>query len=209
MGTDSKPSKPIWLWLILGVVFLVVIAGFIRSRGGENLRAKLILYGDVPAFALTNQHGQLVSNESLEGTVWISDVIFTRCPVQCLKLSAQMKKLQGELPDVKFVSLTADPEYDTPSVLKKYADKYGAMPGRWHFLTGRRDDVFRLAVNGFKFAVVPKEENQKEFPDDLFIHSTMFALVDKKGRLRGWFEANEPEAMQRLVQAAKYLHKRE
>jgi protein SCO1/2 len=87
---------------------------------------------------------------------------------------------------VRLVTLTSDPDFDTPPVLKKYAERFGADSNRWIFLTGPRPDIRKLAVNDFKFVVVDKPAADRAIPNDLFIHSIFFVLVDQQGRVRGW-----------------------
>jgi protein SCO1/2 len=126
--------------------------------------------------------------------------------------------LQSSLPagePVRFITLTSDPDYDTPPVMKKFAAEFGADPGRWWFLTGNKPEIRSLAVNDFKFVVVERKPEDRTVPDDLFIHSTWFALVDRQGRVHGWvdragqehaiFESDDPEAQARLQSAVKQL----
>jgi len=107
-------------------------------------------------------------------------------------MTRHFAELQAALPanePVKLVSLTSDPEYDTPKVLKKYAERFGADSNRWWFLTGDKPQIHRLAVNDFKFVVVEKKPEERDIPDDLFLHSTWFVLVDRQGRVRGWTDS--------------------
>src|SRR4051794_8016425 len=104
----------------LALVILVITIAFVRSRQHPNLP----VVGQVSEFALTNQLGQVVSLQDLRGQVWIADIIFTRCPAQCLRMTKNMATLQAQLPKVKFVSLTADPAFDNPAILKTYANRF-------------------------------------------------------------------------------------
>ena len=142
-------------------------------------------------FSMTNQLGQTVRRADLLGQVWVADVIFTRCPGPCAMMTTRMADLQASIPKewpVKFVSLTADAEYDTPEVLRIYADGYQADSRRWNFLHGTKPAIVDLAVKNLKLVVLDKEQ-ERQSPNDLFIHSTTLALVDKHGRLRGAFES--------------------
>lgn len=142
-------------------------------------------------FSMTNQSGQTVRRADLAGQVWVADVIFTRCPGPCAMMTTRMADLQASVPKdwpVRFISLTADPEYDTPEVLRTYADEYQADSQRWHFLHSTKAAIVDLAVNHLKLVVLDKEQ-ERESANDLFIHSTTLALVDKHGRLRGAFES--------------------
>ncbi len=174
--------------------------------------------GQLPDFVLTNQTGQTVSLADLRGQVWVADVIFTRCPGPCAKMTRHYAELQTALPanqPVKLVSFTSDPEYDTPKILNKYAERFGADSNRWWFLTGDKPQIRRLAVNDFKFVVVEKKPEERDVPEDLFLHSTWFVLVDRQGRVRGWtdkpgslhayYDSENPEERALIPAAIKRL----
>jgi protein SCO1/2 len=184
------------------VVILVISIAFIRSRQGP----KLPVFNQVTDFTLTNQNNQAVSLADLRGEVWIADVIFTRCQMQCLLMTKNMVQLQTQLPGVKFVSLTADPGFDTSEVLKTYAQRFNAGEN-WIFLTGLKSNVYSVAINGLKLAVDDVKPEERENINDLFIHSKQFILVDKKGRVRGWFDGDTAEFNPQIIEAAKKLLK--
>jgi cytochrome oxidase Cu insertion factor (SCO1/SenC/PrrC family) len=189
------------------MVVLAIVLAFARSfEAGDPLP----VYGEVPAFSLTNEAGKTVTRDSLLGRVWICDVIFTRCPSQCLRMSELMSRLQKQLADyaaVRIVSLTADPSFDTPPVLKAYAARFGADPQRWMFLTGDKPALHHLAADGLKFVVADKKPGERDSADDLFIHTTKAVLVDKQGRIRKWFSTEEENSARDIVRAAKALAK--
>jgi protein SCO1 len=210
--SDSLPSRPSHRveWLVWGALAITVIAiavAYVRTRMEEGrLKKPLDPIGSVPNFSLTNQSGQAVALTNLLGQVWVADVIFTRCPISCEKMTQRMKLLEAEISKrapVKFVSITADPGYDTPAILTTYAEKRGLDQSRWHFLTGLKSDVYALSVGGMKFAVLDNED--KSIPDNFFVHSTQFALVDKKGRIRGYFEGTDDEERKQLAFAIRKL----
>jgi cytochrome oxidase Cu insertion factor (SCO1/SenC/PrrC family) len=114
------------------------------------------VYGRVPEFSLIERSGRRVDAAALRGNVWIADFIYTRCTDTCPLQSAQMARLQTEYrddPDLRLVSITVDPERDTPQVLARYAARFGADPARWLFLTGEKTAIFRLAREGFRLGV--------------------------------------------------------
>jgi cytochrome oxidase Cu insertion factor (SCO1/SenC/PrrC family) len=161
--------------------------------GRAQLGKPLPVYGSVGDFTLTNQDGQTVSPASLHGQVWVADVIFTRCAGPCLKMSRQMKDLQEALPAgsrARLITLTTDPEFDTPAVLKAYSRRFGADNNRWLFLTGTKQQLMNLATDSLKLTAIEKQPADRETPADLFIHSTIFVIVDKQSRLRGVFETS-------------------
>lgn len=193
-------------WLVWGALVLTVLAiaaAFIRARVEEK---PLAFLGEVPDFTLTNQFAQTVSRSNLLGQVWVTDVIFTTCPVSCERMTQRMHALAKEISPrspVKFVSLTVNPAFDTPPVLKKYAERHGVDQARWHFLTGLKSNVYELGIHGFKFTVL--DNTNRVIPEDLFLHSTQFALVDKRGKIRGYFEGTDEEARRNLLVAVKKL----
>jgi cytochrome oxidase Cu insertion factor (SCO1/SenC/PrrC family) len=147
--------------------------------------------GQIADFTLTNQLGQEVTLGSLRGHPWVADVIFTRCAGPCLKMSKQMMELQRALPansQARLVTLTTDPEYDTPQILKIYSERFQADTNRWMFLTGPKPAVQSVIRDSLKLTAVEKGPTERDTPVDLFIHSTIFVLVDKKGQLRGIYE---------------------
>src|SRR5262249_15829946 len=134
--------------------------------------------------------GKTVTAKDLLGEAWIADFVFTRCAGTCPLLTRQMIDLDKELadlPSVKFISFTMDPEHDTPEVLTKYAANMGAVSPRWKFLTGSTDEIYHVTREEFKLAV-KAEDKSKEEP---IIHSQKFVLVDAQGYVRGRFDALE------------------
>lgn len=192
------------VWAALGFVIAAIIAAFVISK--VNVKP-LPVYNNLPQFTLTNQNDAAVTLDSLRGEVWIADIIFTRCPSQCLRMSTHMKELQAKLPkDIKLVSLTTDPDYDKPSILKKYAGNFSTADN-WIFLTGDKGVLKKVAVDGLKLAVQETPENERESPNDLFVHSTRFVLVDGEGRVRGYFDGDDPQSSDRIISSVRQLEK--
>ena len=195
------------LLLVLTVALIVVIQ--LRYSFGPPLPK----ISPVPEFTLTNQFGSAVSLSELRGKVWVADIIFTRCPGPCARMTRQMKELETELSprsQTKLVSLTTDPEFDTPAVLRQYAERFNADTNRWMFLTGTKPEIAKVAIDGLKLTAVEKDPTQRESADDLFIHSTIFVIVDKQGVLRGIFETGDVdwnESKQKLLDAVRSLER--
>ena len=106
-------------------------------------------------------------------------------------MTRQMKQLQQALPmssSARLVTLTTDPGYDKPAVLKAYAERFGADSNRWSFLTGTPKQIADLAIGSLKLTALETKPEERVSPADLFIHSTIFVIVDKQGQLRGVFE---------------------
>ncbi|HEX7186481.1 MAG TPA: SCO family protein [Thermoanaerobaculia bacterium] len=192
------------LWGFLGGVLLGIALAALWQL--LNRPAPPPVLGQVPDFALTNRDGRTVRRADLAGAPWVADFIFTRCGASCPMMSMRMARLESDLPDdlgVRLVSFTVDPEYDTPQVLRRYAESFGA-PGRWLFLTGTREELHRLSIEGFKLAVddSPAVAASAEEP---ILHSTRFVLVDGEGRIRGYYEAFDEESVERLERDLKAL----
>jgi len=154
-------------------------------------------------FSLVDQRGKKTRLSDFSDHYWVADFFFTRCLGPCPILNATMAKLQDEFRnrnDLKFVSFTVDPEFDTPKVLKTYSENFKAEQGRWYFLTGPKDKVFKLIQEGFQLAVGPDETDPIQV-----VHSLSFVLIGKKGEVLGHFNSNEPEMLALLRQRIKEL----
>lgn len=206
-------------WIVWGGLLLtgaILLVAYTLLRLGVSRGQPLPVYGQVADFTLTNQNGRVVSLDDLRGRVWVADIIFTRCAGPCLKMSRQMRDLQNALPpasNAKLISLTTDPDYDTPTVLKKYAKRFDANPERWWFLTSTKTQIAKLATDSLKLTAIEKKPEQRETPVDLFIHSTIMVLVDQQARLRGIYETTgegvDPETIRRQLLAAIHNLERE
>jgi protein SCO1/2 len=193
----------LWVGLILTALalLLALLLAQLKLRGFSK---PLPVFGNVGEFTLTNQLAQPVHLANLKGRVWVADVIFTRCAGPCLTMTRAMKELQRVLPrdgKAQLISITTDPEYDTPAVLKRYGERFGADPKRWTFLTGSKQEIQNLAVQSLKLSVNEKTPQERSSTNDLFIHSTIFVIADKKGRLRGIFESTGQDVNTRKVRA--------
>lgn len=189
----SPASRLLWFGLGLTAALVLVFLLLFVLQMRANWRAPLPILGQVADFTLTNQNGTPVSLTDLSGHVWVADIIFTRCAGPCLKMSKQLKDIQDALPprsQARLVSLTTDPEYDTPPVLAKYAQRFGADSNRWIFLTGTKKQIATVANESLKLTAIEKAAAEQQGPADLFIHSTILVIVDKHGRLRGIFETS-------------------
>ncbi len=148
-------------------------------------------YGRVADFSLTERNGQVVERADLSGKTWVAAFIFTRCAGPCAQVSGSMANLQQDLAsnkDVVLVSFTVDPEFDTPQVLRDYAQRYGADPERWLFLTGERDELYRLVRTSFHLGVERNEGPAAQAGYEVE-HSTKLVLVDGQGHIRGYFDS--------------------
>lgn len=181
------------VWGGLAAIIAVIVIAFVRTEllRPQPVFSPLPLISQVADFALTNQQSQPVKLADLQGQVWVADIIFTRCPGPCARMTRQMAEIQSSLPatsQARLISLTTDAEFDTPPVLQRYAEKFGARSQRWIFLTGDPRAVASLAIDSLKLTALEKPASERTSPEDLFIHSTIFVVVDKHARLRGVFE---------------------
>ena len=113
-------------------------------------------------------------------------------------MSSRMAKLQktfNEEPSLRLVSITVDPEYDSSQILSEYADLFQAKSGRWFFLTGKKSKIHELAQSGFLVGSV----------EDIAVHSTRFILVDRKGRVRGYYDSQDDEDILKLIHDTRIL----
>lgn len=178
---------------------------------------QLGVYDRVPPFALTERTGRRVTLEDLHGLVWVANFIYTECSESCPTQSLQLARLQDEFPaeaPLRLVSITVDPEHDTPAVLSRYAERYRATE-RWWFLTGDKRAIYCLARDGFRLGVVdptasappdcgtgvslgPAPAWASHGSKGLFIHSARLVLVDGSARIRAYHLATESESLTRL-----------
>jgi protein SCO1/2 len=157
---------------------------------------------NVPEFTLVERSSREVTNKELEGQIWIADFVYTTCGGICPIMTGKMKRLQDKLPaEIRLVSFSVDPDVDTPAVLREYANKFGADPNRWLFLTGNRESLFTLSRDGFKLAVAADNGTELE----PITHSSRFVLVDRQGRVRGYYSMDDPSELEHIVSDAKSL----
>lgn len=163
--------------------------------------APLPVLGVVPEFRMIDQRDQVFESRSLAGKMWVADFFFTRCTGPCPRMSAQMRQIQmqtRDLPDLRLLSFSVDPERDSPQVLAEYARRFQAEPGRWFLLTGPAAELNRLSLTTFNLGQVDGRNLE---------HSTRFVLVDGQSRIRGYYLSSEIDFIQTVVQAVRRLAK--
>lgn len=136
----------------------------------------------VPAFSFTNQNGETITNKDYDGKVYVIEFFFTTCPTICPRMNANLIQIQNTFKDFEdfgVASFTINPDYDTPEVLKAYADHYGVTNPNWHLMTGDKDAIYKLANEGFNLYTGENAEVEGGFE-----HSGNFALIDKNGFIR-------------------------
>jgi protein SCO1 len=206
LAVRTPPPKSGTAWKITLILIPLVTAAvlfWLRQVQVHALSNRLLpSYGTVPNFDLVNQDAQPFGSQQLAGKIWIADFIFTTCPGPCPIISTRMSELQKPLEktDVHFVSFSVDPEKDTPEVLRVYADKLRKEPFRWDFLTGPVDTITSLSRDGFKLAIAAGEE-----PGSGPVHSTRFVLVDRRGTIRGYYDALAADGVTKLLADTNHL----
>ena len=136
----------------------------------------------VPSFSFTNQNGETITDEDYLGKVYVLEFFFTTCPTICPRMNKNLIQIQntfGGFEDFGVASFTINPDYDTPEVLKNYAEQYGVTNPNWHLMTGDKDAIYKLANEGFNLYTAEEEGVAGGFE-----HSGNFALIDKKGFIR-------------------------
>lgn len=163
----------------------------------QSLRAKRQNHR-VADFRLINQMGDTITKKDFEGKIYAADFFFTRCATICPIMTMQFSKLQEAFKDedrVKFISHSVTPDIDSVEVLYNYSIKYDAVPGKWHLVTGDKKHIYELARKSY-FTVLDEGDGG----DQDFIHTENVALVDTKGRLRGFYDGTDDADMERLRQ---------
>lgn len=192
------PRVLVVLALVLAIAAIVVAARRLGSSSDAGT-GPLRVVAEVPAFHLIERSGRPVTRDDLLGKVWVADFIFTTCAGPCPLLTMRMRSLHKTMQErfgdkVKCVSFTVDPEHDQPPVLRKYADRHDADPVGWWFLTGQDESAMQeLVTAGFLQALSPAKGGSP------IIHSTLFVMVDKRGRIRGWHEGLDPASKKLLL----------
>lgn len=151
----------------------------------------------VQPFSLIDQDGDTITNHTFDGKIYVADFFFTTCRSICPVMSTQMERVAEKYannPNVLIISHSVNPEYDTPAVLKEYADMHHAVSGKWFFVTGDKKQIYDLARTSY-LSIASKGDGG---PDD-FIHTQNFALVDKDKRIRGYYDGTDSTDVNRLL----------
>ena len=183
--------------IYIAVAVFLLATYFLNYTGKEN---ELPEIGMVPEFEFVNSEQETITLNNLKGKVWVADFIFTTCTMACPMMTGNMNiihKKYKKNDDVRLVSISVYPEYDTPEVLTKYASQYDANTSRWYFLTGEESTVKRVIKDGFKIGDY----------EDIIFHSEKFALVDKKGMIRAYYNGMKTEDMKKLKKDINILLK--
>lgn len=159
---------------------------------------RLPVLASLPAFELTDQRGLPFGLHDLQGRVWVASFIFTRCETVCPAITAKMKQVQDRSrqlgSEFHLVSFSVDPDHDTPERLAAYARQHGASPRLWSFLTGPAEAVKAAVSDGLKISM----GREGGGPEGVS-HGTHLVLVDRQGRVRGYYDPADPGVIDRVV----------
>jgi len=185
----SPRKLRITLIIVLAIALSIAYTAFLFSRKTEH--RELPILGQVHDFNLFDEKGKEFSLSKLKGDIWIANFFFTTCSDICPVMSKNMAALHRSfalVDDVTQVSITVNPEFDSSGVLQKYAEKYRANTSKWHFLTGTRAQITELVVKSFKLGSI----------EEPIFHSSKFALVDRRGLIRGYYDGVQPGEVSQL-----------
>ncbi len=163
------------------------------------------IYHTIANFGFVDQDSALVTNETFKDQIYVADFFFTSCRTICPIMKTQMLRVYDStavMPDVKLLSHTIDPEYDTVALLRDFANRLGVTSERWHFVTGIKDSIYKVAQTSY-FATAMEDKSE---PDG-FIHSGAFLLIDKDRRIRGKYDGTKEEEVNRLIADIKRVRK--
>ncbi|KAA3620764.1 MAG: SCO family protein [Flavobacterium sp.] len=199
----------------IGISFIILIFGIwaIPKIVDHYSKPDLAVIGTVPDFSFTDQNGKTISNSDYKGKVYVAEFFFSTCPSICPIMNRNMVKVQNEFygnPNLGIASFSIDPEYDTPEVLREYAESYQITNPNWHLLTGEKARIFELANSGFNLYVGENSEVEGGFE-----HSGYFALIDQEGKIRSrydehgnpiiYYDGLEAEGIQMLIEDIELL----
>lgn len=161
-------------------------------------------YHTIADFSLINQNGKTITQEDYKDKIYVADFFFTTCQTICPIMTGHMVKIQEALKDdheVLLLSHTVTPEIDTVAQLKKYALEHGVNDLKWNLVTGDKKEIYDLARKSYLAAKdVPYSDND-------LVHTENFVLVDKKKRIRGFYDGTDPDAIEKLLEDIKILER--
>jgi protein SCO1/2 len=190
--------------IIYGSFFVILIAGFwlLLSFNKGFFDVKLPVINYVQPFSFTDQNGKTVTENNLDGKVYVTEYFFTTCKGICPKMNANMKLVFEKFKDEKnfaVLSHTSMPETDSVPLMKAYEEKMIGknpnFPAKWYFVTGSKDSLYKMARQSY---LLDNDKNNVNNISDQFIHTQFFALIDKQKRLRGIYDGLKKDEIVRL-----------
>ena len=195
------------LWISGFFIVLMAAFYFFLFAGTDYYKAKLPVLNYVQNFSFTDQNGKQLTQKNVEGKVYVAEYFFTTCKGICPKMNANMKTVYDKFKnesDFAIISHTCMPETDSVPLMKAYSQKMGADSSNWHFVTGSKDSLYKMARESY---LLDNEKNNSMNIKDQFIHTQFFALVDKEGRLRGVYDGLKNDELEKLSKDIKDLLK--
>ena len=171
--------------------------GHLKIYGERVFNGSDTIYHTIENFRFVNQDSAIVTNETFDEKIYVTDFFFTSCRTICPVMKTQMLRVYNEIRDdseVMLLSHTIDPRHDTVALLRDFAERLGVSSSKWHFVTGDQDSIYDMAQKSY---FVTALEDQAE-PDG-FIHSGAFMLIDKERRVRGAYDGTSEESVSRLL----------
>lgn len=165
--------------------------------GRKEVNGSDTIYHTIDTYKFVDQDSNFITPATFEGKIYVSDFFFTSCPTICPIMKTQMLRVYEQIennPDVLLLSHSIDPEYDTVALLKDYAERLGVKSEKWHFVTGNKDEIYRIGQTSY---MVTALEDSSE-PGG-FIHSGAFILVDKEKRVRGLYDGTKEDQVDILI----------
>ena len=160
-------------------------------------------YHKIADFSLTNQNGEIITQENYEDKIYVADFFFTTCQTICPIMTdhmVQIQKATSNYDDVMLLSHSVTPEIDSVAQLKRYAIEKGVNDEKWNLLTGDKKQIYELARKSY--LAVKEDGNGDEYD---MIHTENFMLIDKKRQIRGYYDGTEPDDIERLLEDIKVL----
>jgi len=193
-------------YLFFLIVILLPLSVFGVVRWYETRYQRLpVLIGEahrIGDFRLVNQQARRVERSGWDGKIVVANFFFTCCPVICPKMAFQLKRVQAytQIPDLQIASFSVDPERDSVARLAEYAARMQIAGKNWDLLTGEKADIYRLARNSFRITATDGDGGA-----DDFIHSEQLVLVDRQGRIRGYYKGTDETEVSQLIRDAQRL----
>lgn len=187
---------------LLALVMMTIL--LLAACGGQG-ELKGALNYEVEDFTFTNQDGEQLGLQDLQGKVWLADFIFTNCETICLPMTSNMKKLQTmaaeeDIENIEFISFSVDPTVDSPEILKAYAEQHEADFTNWNFLTGYEQKfIEQFGLKSFKTLI------QKPASDDQVIHQSYFYLVNQEGKIQKYYSGASDTPFEEIIDDIKKL----
>jgi protein SCO1 len=209
MKSKPREEKKGILPILIVMAFIAIFSAILlMQKSPKEKEAALPVLGEVPDFSLTEKNGTTLRVDDLLGKVWIANFIFTRCSGICPIMTNKMQMLQETFKDnseIRFVSFSVDPEFDKPEVLARYATRYKADPAKWFFLTGDKTVIHTLAVKHFHLGVDEQGQQPTHDPNANLMHSSKLVLIDKEGKIRGYYDTQEGASLDQITRDTKRL----